>query len=147
MKAGQYEALLSDVAQAGVYHEPHGDGAALLHAAEAAGFATFRVDLRAARGKDDLLAVVAEAMAFPSWFGHNWDALLDCLTDLAWRPADGYVVRLEHCDAVHVRAEAEFTTLLRVFADAADQWREQDTPLWCFVDLHADGSVWLPTIP
>ncbi|WP_333954577.1 barstar family protein [Psychrobacter sp. S4(2024)] len=31
--------------------------------------------------KDTLLANLAKACDFPSWFGHNWDATWDCLTD------------------------------------------------------------------
>ncbi len=31
--------------------------------------------------KDTLLTSVAKACDFPSYFGHNWDALWDCLTD------------------------------------------------------------------
>ena len=31
--------------------------------------------------KDTLLDSLAKACDFPSWFGHNWDATWDCLTD------------------------------------------------------------------
>ena len=31
--------------------------------------------------KDTLLTSMAKACDFPSYFGHNWDALWDCLTD------------------------------------------------------------------
>lgn len=31
--------------------------------------------------KDTLLDRLAKAGNFPSWFGHNWDAAWDCLTD------------------------------------------------------------------
>ncbi len=31
--------------------------------------------------KDTLLTSVAKACKFPAYFGHNWDALWDCLTD------------------------------------------------------------------
>lgn len=31
--------------------------------------------------KETLLASVAKACDFPAYFGHNWDALWDCLTD------------------------------------------------------------------
>ncbi len=31
--------------------------------------------------KDTLLTSIAKACNFPSYFGHNWDALWDCLTD------------------------------------------------------------------
>lgn len=31
--------------------------------------------------KETLLSSLAKACNFPSWFGHNWDAAWDCLTD------------------------------------------------------------------
>ena len=31
--------------------------------------------------KETLLISLAKACDFPSWFGHNWDAAWDCLTD------------------------------------------------------------------
>ena len=31
--------------------------------------------------KETLLDSLAKACDFPSWFGHNWDATWDCLTD------------------------------------------------------------------
>jgi len=36
--------------------------------------------------KDFLLDFYARAFQFPDWFGHNWDALLDCLRDVNGRP-------------------------------------------------------------
>ena len=45
--------------------------------------------------KEKLLRNIAAALAFPDWFGHNWDALEDCLTDLSWREAPGYVLLFE----------------------------------------------------
>lgn len=32
--------------------------------------------------KTELHARIAEALDFPDWYGHNLDALMDCLTDL-----------------------------------------------------------------
>ena len=31
--------------------------------------------------QETLLSSLAKACDFPSWFGHNWDAAWDCLTD------------------------------------------------------------------
>jgi hypothetical protein len=36
--------------------------------------------------KGTLLAQLAEAGRFPDYFGHNWDALAECLCDLSWLP-------------------------------------------------------------
>lgn len=141
------ESMLADVDKAGVYHMPHMDKEPVLAAGAANGFAVFRVDLSRAESKDDLLAGIGKAMAFPDWFGHNFDALADCLGDLSWRPADGYLILLEHCDGIHGKAEDAFVAALQVFDQAASDWRDQGVGFWCLVEMQADGIAWLPTGP
>ena len=51
------------------------------------GVLDIRVDLEHCTDKATLLARFAAALQFPDWFGHNWDALADCITDLSWLPA------------------------------------------------------------
>jgi RNAse (barnase) inhibitor barstar len=34
--------------------------------------------------KSDLLNALAASLKFPDYFGHNWDALDECLRDLSW---------------------------------------------------------------
>src|SRR5258708_36947570 len=34
----------------------------------------------------------AAALQFPCYFGENWDAFDECLTDLTWLPAEAYVL-------------------------------------------------------
>jgi RNAse (barnase) inhibitor barstar len=141
-----YASLLTQVEHAGVFHMPLDGENALIAAAEQNGYFVFRVDLAKVLDKDDMLRAIGTAMAFPEWFGYNWDALLDCLADLGWRPAEGYVIILEHCDGIHGRAEADFVQTLQVFENAANEWREEGIPLWCFVDMQADGISWLTDI-
>jgi hypothetical protein len=50
---------------------------------------------RGARSKQDAIAAIADALSFPDWFGHNLDALYDCLTDLSWLPAGEHVLEWE----------------------------------------------------
>jgi RNAse (barnase) inhibitor barstar len=142
----RYAEILTKVEHASVYHMP-GDGeAGLITAAEQNGYAVFRVDLADVNDKAGLLKAIGSAMDFPEWFGHNWDALLDCLADLGWQPAEGYVIILEHCDGIHGRAETDFVQMLQVFEAAANEWREQGFAFWCFVDMQADGINWLADI-
>ena len=76
-----------DSSRAGVYRLPQGGIAGLQSAAEQQGLALFRIDLAGINSKDGFLAAVAQALGFPAWFGRNWDALEDCLTDMSWQPA------------------------------------------------------------
>ncbi|MCF8199818.1 MAG: barstar family protein [Sulfuritalea sp.] len=146
MSAAQYETLFGDASRAGVYHLPHGTINSLLTGAAAAACLVLRVDLATARDKEQMLAAIAHALRVPEWFGHNWDALIDCLLDMGWLPATGYVIILEHCDGIHGRAESDFVNLMQIFQEAANNWREDDVPFWCLVDMQADGIAWLPTI-
>jgi hypothetical protein len=34
--------------------------------------------------KESFFKAIALAMDFPDYFGHNWDALRECLDDLSW---------------------------------------------------------------
>jgi RNAse (barnase) inhibitor barstar len=143
----QLQAILADAAKAGVYHLPQSDKQQLLAAAKAGGLAAFRVNLVKAGDKEQMLAAVAKALKFPDWFGHNFDALADCLADMSWKPAEGYLVLLEHCDGIHGRAEQDFVSTLQIFEQAANDWREEGVPFWCLVEMQSDGIAWLPTEP
>ncbi|MCZ7655132.1 MAG: barstar family protein [Rhodocyclaceae bacterium] len=43
------------------------------------------------RDRTTLFECLATTLKFPDWFGHNWDALADCLSDLS-----GYRQRSRH---------------------------------------------------
>jgi len=85
----------------------------------------FRVDGRDVLTKRRFLAAAARALDFPSWFGANWDAFEDCLTDLGWAPAPAYVVVLENFDAFAQRAPRAFDTALQILETASEFWSEQ----------------------
>ena len=36
------------------------------------------------KNKEQLLKALKEGLCFPDYFGFNWDALQDCITDLSW---------------------------------------------------------------
>lgn len=146
MNRADFERVLNDIARAGVFHAPQQGMGDLLAAAETSGFSICRIDLAPVRDKAALFERLATALEFPGWFGHNWDALADCLGDLSWLPAAGYLILLEHCDGFSTHHSGDFTTALQVFAAAAEAWHEERVPFWVLVDMHTDGIATLPGI-
>ena len=61
------------------------------HTVQHAGWALGHVDGWRAGGKAEFLAAVGQALDFPDWYGHNFDALADCLHDVG-SGADGVVL-------------------------------------------------------
>jgi hypothetical protein len=120
-----------------VYMAPLTDAAAaaICVLARSRGFDCTRVDLSGCAEKSDLLERLAKALAFPAWFGHNWDALADCVTDLGWRPALGYVLILEHGAELQENQPEVFDTALAILADAAVAWQARGATFRPFVRL------------
>jgi hypothetical protein len=80
--------------------------------------------------KAQLLKNIASALGFPDWFGHNWDALEDCLTDLSWRDAPGYVLLIESA-----RPGDDLGVLLDILRSSAEFWAGRGRPFFAlFVD-------------
>jgi RNAse (barnase) inhibitor barstar len=130
---------LADARQCGVYHlvrKPE----ELERTAKEAGLAVFRIDIGHTKSKKDFLAQVARALQFPDWFGENWDALNDCLTDLDWLSTEtGYVLILENSEHFGARHPQEFEKAIAVFAAAAEYWKSQKRPFWAFIEA---SSKW-----
>ena len=55
---------------------------------------------------------MAHALDFPSYFGMNWDALSDCLTDMSWRPAAGYALLFINTGHFAANAPEDMKTVL-----------------------------------
>ena len=82
-----------------------------------------------ADGKNPLPSI-AGALAFPDWFGQNWDALEDCLSDLSWREAAGYVLIFENA-----AASDELGILTDVLTACAEFWTARGKPFFAvFID-------------
>ena len=120
--------------EAGAYALPPEHLDALVAAAEALGLWHRRVDLSGCRDKQTLLALLARDLAFPEWFGDNWDALADCLSDLGWiDSAKGYVLILDGTQDLRQSAQDDYDTLIEVLDDAAQGWHEVALPFWAFL--------------
>ena len=135
---------LADPQQCGVYQltrKPED----IEHAAQKAGLALFRIDAAHVRDKKGFLDQIAKALYFPSYFGRNWDALNDCLTDLDWLPAKaGYVLVFENMEHFGASRQQEFSKATEVLRAVSEYWQGQGRPFWAFV---AVSSAWNSTLP
>jgi hypothetical protein len=122
---GELSQRLQDASRSGVYRAPRADDIA--SAVVGSGLALVKVKFE---DKQELLRGIAAAMDFPRWFGENWDALEDCLSDLSWRKAKGHVLVFEHATAGD-----DFGVLVDVLRSTAEYWAAHGTAFFAvFID-------------
>lgn len=80
-----------------------------------------------------LLAALGESLAFPDYYGQNWDAAWDCLTELDWPAAQLLAIRLPIA-ADRTVNEAELEIFLELMADACQHWAAQGRALCLLVE-------------
>ena len=144
--SNDFISVLGDPRRTGIYNLPAVGASPIVQAAQALGFAVFHVSLEGVRDKDLFLSAIARVMRFPEWFGSNWDSLSDCLADLSWVGADGYVVLLENCEGFVASAQSDFLVAADIFNTTAAVWRDDGQAFWVFADLHPNGLAILPSL-
>ena len=107
---------------------PAADAKAVRKAATAAGFDFFHIEGRNIARKEQLMNAMATALDLPPHFGHNWDALEECLNDLE-AEGEGFVIHFDHVDALAAAHPSELETLVEILRDSVASWREDDTPM------------------
>lgn len=83
----------------------------------------FMVNIAAVNNKSDLMTQLKAGFDFPDYFGHNWDALEDCLTDLSW--VSEQEIWLIHGTKLDLE-DAELETYLAILRDAGAHWQQHD---------------------
>ena len=117
---------LSEAARSGVFRVDDGKAAvAALHGGE-----LDCVSIALPAGKEAMLGRIAQALAFPAWFGGNWDALEDCLGDLSWRGAEGTVLVFDA-----FAPGDDLGVLIDILRSSAESWAQRGQPFYAlFVD-------------
>jgi Barstar (barnase inhibitor) len=141
--------LLAGKVPAGVYRwqVPGSTRRAEVDAAAAeAGWRLYWLAGQTVTDQQEFLQLCAETFEFPDYFGENWDALYDCLTDLTWADTPtGYLVVYAGWQGLAQEEPESFTTALDIFADAAGLWQDAGTPM--AVLLPVSGPDALPDLP
>jgi hypothetical protein len=80
---------------------------------------------RKMRNTEELFNEFSAALQFPYYFGETWNAFDECLTDLSWLPADGYLIVILGSDELLAHSQdsgLELRTLLRLLDVAGREW-------------------------
>jgi hypothetical protein len=122
---GKLTQRLQDASRSGVYRASRvGE---ILDAVGGSGLSLVTIRVQE---KEKLLKSIAAALDFPDWFGANWDALEDCLSDLSWRGATGHVLLFEEA-----KAGDELGVLIDVLRSSAEYWAGRGRPFFAvFID-------------
>ncbi len=92
----------------------------------AAGGELFELDGELMSETAGLMAEFARVLRFPAYFGKNWDALSDCLTDLSWfdDTRSHFVVAIDHWDY------CASPILQEILQETVTLWADSETPLY-----------------
>lgn len=137
---GKLTQQLTDAARSGAYRAQRSEQ--IVDAAHGTRLDLANIDLGGAPDKEALLEKLAAALAFPAWFGGNWDALEDCLTDLSWRAGDGHVLLISG----HRELPADdMGVLVEVLRAAAEHWAGRGKPFFA-VFIGSGHDLALPAL-
>src|SRR5262245_23923089 len=127
---GKRNERLKDATRSGAYRTSRVD--VIEDALRGSSLSLARIALQDVTGKSALLRRIAARLGFPAWFGENWDALEDCLTDLSWLEGEGCVVVFE---GFQFLPADELGVLIAVAISAAECWTERGKPFFAvFID-------------
>lgn len=136
--------LLPDAHAAGLVTLALERCAALQHTAAELDFQTWSLSLRDTTDEAALMQGLGEHLSLPAWFGHNRDALADCLQDLSWCEAPGYLLLLSDFAGFATRQPEAAQALLDILADTASIWADDAIPFW--VVFAGDAPSGLPRL-
>ena len=90
---------------------------------ESRGFVIRSLDGRAMTTVEGMLKEFGKALSFPDYYGRNSAALEECLNDLSWLSAPGYVLVVANSSALlSGEPESEMTWLLKLLERVCEEW-------------------------
>jgi RNAse (barnase) inhibitor barstar len=138
------EKFIRKAGQGGVYYLPATRRDALEAAAIKAHLHPAPVKIPRGTHSGELLKQLGDALDFPDWYGANFDALHDCLTDPDFVPGKGLVLFLTGTASLHKGDPDGFATLIEVFQAVAGELGQRGVPFWVLLDSPATGIATIP---
>lgn len=80
--------------------------------------------------KTEFLQAAAQALQFPDYFGYNWDAFEDCLTDFDQLSDKGHILLYTQPENFATANPKDWNTLLAIFRTAVQDWLQGNLSLY-----------------
>jgi hypothetical protein len=87
------------------------------------------VDATDLRTPSDIFDTFSETFEFPGYFGRNWDALAECISDLSWLSGNSVVLIISRSSAIS-DGSPDHRVLLEILLEASS----------CPISPHADAG-------
>lgn len=71
---------------------------------------------------------ISQDFNFPDYFGFNWDALEECLKDLDWLKAEGYIYIILNANYFWKNNFQTASQFLTLWLSIAEEWGKYDIP-------------------
>lgn len=81
---------------------------------------------RKINNKADFLKTASTVINLPEYFGYNWDALQDCLTELSWFEASSYLIVYDQWQNFAHNYPQDWQILNDIFSEAIAYWLKRN---------------------
>ncbi len=93
-------------------------------------FSLFYIDGASITDKETFFKKFSSAMKFPDYFGENWDAFDECITDMEWCRSIGYIILYDNFQVFATADPKEFHKALNSFKFGINEWQEENTYMY-----------------
>ena len=136
--------VFKDASQAGLYYLSSATKATLHNRIGKLNRPFMEADVSHCRDIHAALAELGKLLQFPIWYGANYDALHDCLSDPDWPSGKGVILHISGLDALRSGDPESFSTLVNVLQSATENRSGTQQSLWILLDTPARGVTKLP---
>ncbi len=112
-------------------------GSKLIAEAEAGGIHIFYFSGKSIADEESFFNTAKTVMRLPGYFGYNWDAFEECINDLSWIPAQGYIFIYDNTSVFFSKHPKDAEILTGILDDARNNFRGSEIS---FEVILADGD-------
>lgn len=89
--------------------------------------------------RNSLLGALSATLHFPDYFGHNWDAAWDCLSEQLWPEGQQQIVHLCFDNDTEL-AEPDLHTFIELMEEACQHWAAQKMACQVLIETDRQDS-------